>query len=143
MCLQRNSYRHNQHALYTTTDACLTSSYTTSTTTTPAYLSSIAAAILPGNTNKPQAFHDVYIDDFITIAYCPTHLHTFNKLLHALDLVFQDSQGSPRCSIISTSKLEKVEATFVTSKIILWRDIDMYKMMLSLPESQLTAMTLS
>ena len=48
------------------------------TTSTP------SAIVLGSENTPPLAFHDVYIDDFITIAQPPRHTPAFNTLLHVI-----------------------------------------------------------
>jgi hypothetical protein len=99
-------------------------------------------AIVLGSTDaEPLAYHDVYIDNFITVAQQPLHYHTLNTLLHTIDRVF-DGAPHPTCrQAISKSKLEKGDATFATVKRILGWDVDTHKMQLSLPLHRLTALT--
>jgi hypothetical protein len=92
-------------------------------------------------TAAPLAFHNVYLDDFITIAQRPTHLQTLNKLLHSIDMVLSDPPDSNRRAIISRSKLDKGDATLSTSKKILGWNIDTVCMTVTLPNSRLEMIT--
>jgi hypothetical protein len=121
-----------QHPLYTTTQ-------------TPAASSHIAhefhptAIVLGSPTLPPLAYHDVYVDDFITVAQAPRQEPAMLHLLHTLDNVF-DSCPSPPCRhTISRSKLTKGDAVFSTQKRILGWDVDTARMQLSLPAHRLHA----
>jgi hypothetical protein len=81
----------------------------------------------------PLEYVDVYMDDFIAIAQPPRHLPLMNKLLHALDAVFQDPPHSNRRDIVSNNKLQKGDAIFSTQKQLLGWDIDTVTMTLTLP----------
>jgi len=86
----------------------------------------------PDNT-PPLAYHDVYMDDFITVAQTPAEPSALNTMLHAIDSVFDNTPHPHRRQAISQSKLDKGDATFSTTKRILGWDIDTHFMHLSLP----------
>jgi hypothetical protein len=120
----------------------LDASQTSSTSLPPTPNQFHPSAIVLGSENtQPLAFHDVYIDDFITIAQPPRHTTALNTLLHAIDSVFTDSNHSIRRPIISRSKLDKGDAVFSTSKRVLGWDIDTSTMCLALPQHRLDNLT--
>jgi hypothetical protein len=82
----------------------------------------------------PLNFTDVYMDDFMMIAQAPTHTYTRNNLLYHLDSIFRDTAGTPRRTIVSASKVLKVDATFATQKRILGWDINTTTMEIQLPQ---------
>jgi len=95
----------------------------------------------PSTSDEPLNYHDIYIDDFITVAQQPVHTQAMNNLLHALNQVFADPTDSPRRAIISESKMEKGDTAFSTNHTILGWNIDAYTMTLTLPQRRLNKMT--
>jgi hypothetical protein len=91
------------------------------------------AIVLGSNHQPPLAYHDVYIDDFITLVQRPLHQPAMTALLNSIDAVFDTTQCPPRRPLISESKLNKDDASFSTVKWILGWDIDTHRMQLSLP----------
>jgi hypothetical protein len=99
-------------------------------------------AIVLGNASTPPiCYHDVYIDDFISMAQPPLHTHSMNILLHTIDMVFDSTPHPTRRQAISESKLAKGDASFSTTKRILGWDVDTYRMHLSLPSHRLHGLT--
>jgi hypothetical protein len=99
------------------------------------------AITLPSSSDKPLSYHDIYIDDFITMAQPPVHTQAMNNLLHALNQVFADPVDSPCHAIISVSKMEKGDTAFSSNHSILGWNIDTHGMTLTLPQCRLDKMT--
>jgi len=53
------------------------------------------AITLPFTSSTPLQYTDIYLDDFITVAQCPSHLPALNAVLYAIDTVFHDPINSP------------------------------------------------
>jgi thiamine kinase-like enzyme len=87
----------------------------------------------PAHLDTPLRFVDVYIDDFMAIVQRPLHMVTMHNLLHHLNMIFYDVPGSPRKSVVSTTKINKGDATFNTTQRILRWDIDTVHMTVRLP----------
>jgi hypothetical protein len=100
------------------------------------------AITLPSTSDEPLNYHDIYIDDFITVAQQPVHTQAMNNLLHTLDQVFANPTDSPRRAILSESKMERGDTAFSTNHTILGWNIDTYTMTLTLPQHRLNKMTL-
>jgi hypothetical protein len=86
------------------------------------------------------AYHDVYIDNFLTIAQCPHQQCTLTALLHSIDAVFNNTPNPTRRVAISESKLDKGDTCYSTNKRLLGWDIDTHQMQLSLPQHQFNSM---
>jgi len=97
-------------------------------------------ALLPYNPNPPSQplrYADVYIDDFMLVAQQPVLNQAMNTLLHHINSIFQDPDDSPRRLLVSASKVEKGDATFLTQKRILGWDINTETMTIHLPHHRL------
>ncbi len=87
----------------------------------------------------PLATIDVYLDDFMAVAQPPCHTTTMRSLLHAVDSIFYDDPNTTvRRAVISTSKIQKGDASWSTKKTILGWDIDTENMSLTLPDHRKT-----
>jgi hypothetical protein len=89
----------------------------------------------------PLAYHDVYIDDFLTNVQSPMQEMAMNHLLCAIDKVFDNQPCFPRRAAISSAKLDKGDAVFSTQKRILGWDVDTSTMQLTLPAHRLALLT--
>ena len=122
--------------------------------TPPPLETTIAACTTPGTTTsvphhaprivnpKPLAVHDVYVDDFISLAQGSTKRRRTvrRQLLHTIDQVFRplDSTDSPfRQEPISVKKLKKGDAAWTTRKLVLGWIIDTIRMTVELPPHRL------
>jgi hypothetical protein len=90
----------------------------------------------------PLAIHDVYVDDFISLAQGNhKRLRTVRRLLlHTLDQVFRplDATDSPfRQEPVSVKKLGKGDAAWTTRKVVLGWIIDTVQMTIELPPHRL------
>jgi hypothetical protein len=97
-------------------------------------------AILPYNPkppSQPLRYADVYIDEFMVVVQHPLLNQAMNTLLHHIITIFQDPDNSPRWQLVSTSKVEKGDATFLTKKRILGWDINTETMTIHLPQHRL------
>jgi hypothetical protein len=93
-------------------------------------------ATWPHQQRLPQApltFVDVYLDDFIAVAQQPQHIPTLNNVLHHLNTVFRDVPASSRRPVVSTSKVDKGDATFSHIKVVLGWQVDTHRMVVTLP----------
>jgi hypothetical protein len=79
----------------------------------------------------------VYIDDFMLVVQHPFLNQAMNTLLHHINSIFQDPDNSPRRLLVSSSKVEKGDATFLTKKRILGWDINTETMTIHLPQHRL------
>jgi hypothetical protein len=77
-------------------------------------------------------YTDVYLDDLLLLAQPPNHLPAMNRILHALDIVFNDPPDSPCRQLVSTKKMAQGDTTFSTQKKNLGWDIDTEHMTLLL-----------
>jgi hypothetical protein len=87
--------------------------------------------------DKPLAYTDVYIDDFMLVAQRPHQELLMPHVLQCISAIFQDDADSPRRQVISQSKLDKGDATWSTTKRFLGWDIDTHTMTLRLPPHRL------
>jgi len=95
----------------------------------------------PSLPTKPLASVDVYIDDFLLAAQRPELTKTMQSTLHAIDSVFYDDPQSTRRPVISTSKLQKGDASWDTKKRILGWDLDTVTQTIHLPAHRLARIT--
>jgi hypothetical protein len=98
------------------------------------------AIVLGSAQLRPLSYHDIYIDDFISIAQTPCQENTLTHLLHAIDSVFDPTPSPPRHQAISITKLDKGDAAFSTQKRVLGWDIDTERMAIGLPDHRLTTL---
>jgi hypothetical protein len=90
-------------------------------------------------TLPPLSTVDVYLDDFMAVAQPPRHTHTLRSLLHSVDSIFYNSPTSTcRRAVISQSKIDKGDATWSTTKLLLGWLIDTASMTLMLPSHRQT-----
>jgi hypothetical protein len=92
--------------------------------------------------SKPLATHDVYVDDFISLAQGTSRrLRTIRQiLLHTMDRVFRpldSTDSSFRQEPVSVKKLCKGEAAWTTRKVILGWIIDTVNLTIELPPHRL------
>ena len=92
--------------------------------------------------SRPLATHDVYVDDFISLAQGnKRRLRTVRRiLLHTMDQVFRplDASDSPfRQEPVSLNKLSKGDANWTTRKMVLGWIIDTARSTLELPPHKL------
>jgi hypothetical protein len=106
---------------------------------TPAFTQD--AIVLGHASQKPLAYTDMYIDDFMVIAQRPAHTPLLNKLLHSIDTVFHDPPNTLRRHVISLKKIDAGDAAFTTTKRFLGWDINTEAMTLALPSHCLEALT--
>jgi len=69
----------------------------------------------------------------MVLAQAPAHHPTMNNLLFHLNSIFQDPVDSPRCIVVSQSKIDKGDATFNTKQRLLGWDVDSHSMHIRLP----------
>ena len=88
--------------------------------------------------NRPLAFADVYIDDFIGLAQQPTAARTLRILLNAISHVFRHDthpdDRSVRKQTISASKLAQGDGCWSTTKVILGWELDTAAGTIRLPD---------
>jgi hypothetical protein len=100
---------------------------------------SLALQPLGPTTLPPLATVDVYLDEFMALAQRPRHTQTMRSLLHSVDAIFYDKPGdTTRRAVISSSKIDKGDASWSTQKTILGWDIDTAAMSITLPPHRQT-----